>query len=956
LKRKGPGKKVYSGRKRTKGKLKEPSKSFQALFNIIPDPTVIVDTKGKILAVNDGSLKLTGFKREELIGKNFLKTGILTLESEPVAVKNLSRRIIGTPPAPYELELLTRDGEKRWGEVNATEIEYGGKPAVLAVFRETTEHKKMEEELRESKAKYEYLSFFFSNILENMSDYVMVMDEDYNLRFLNESAKKLYGEAVGQKCYKVVRDRDTPCYHTGIPCEVHEIIEKGKDYFDDTRLGEATGRISQVRARPIRTAEGKKGIITVGRDVTEEKQAEEKLRESEKRYRTLFEESRDAISIVTREGKFLDVNQAYADLFGYTKEELLKLDVRDTYANPEDREKLQQEIEREGSVKDYEVKRCRKDGREMDCLVTSTSLRADDGSILGYQTIIRDITERKRMEDELRRSKQSLEAIIHNIPDPVFIKTPDSTHVLVNQAYCEFSKRPKEEIIGKIDSELFPPEEVDRYNRQDTELIEKGIILDIPEQTVTDAHGTAHVYHTKKAPLKDAEGNVTNIVGIMRDITERKRMEQELKRYSEHLEELVEERTGELEHRVALERLLANISSKFVSPLGFEDKINSSVAELGQHIGVDRVYIFESHDGERFASNTFEWCSEGVEPQIQNLQNLESKMFPWWTEKLRNNENIIIPEVKKLPPEAEAEKKILEAQDIVSLLVVPMYSEERLFGFMGFDDVKKVRQWRDEDVKLLRTVAEVITRAFEHYRMEEKLRKAERLAAIGETAAMIGHDLRNPLQSIASTIYLAKSGYEKLPLPSRKLGERFGAVEMFKMIEEQVRYMNKIVTDLHDYSRPLQPQPAEISIPQLINDTLSTVTVPETVKVSVDVEEELKKLMVDPDLMKRLFTNLILNALQSMPKGGQLTIKISKKGEEESISFQDTGTGIPEENLDKLFSPFFTTKAKGQGLGLAVCKRLVEAHGGTISVESKVGEGSTFTVNLPLQQRKTEVS
>ena len=119
-------------------------------------------------------------------------------------------------------------------------------------------------------------------------------------------------------------------------------------------------------------------------------------------------------------------------------------------------------------------------------------------------------------------------------------------------------------------------------------------------------------------------------------------------------------------------------------------------------------------------------------------------------------------------------------------------------------------------------------------------------------------------------------------------------------------------------------------------------------KVSIVTEEDFPKLTLDPILMQRVFSNLITNAVQAMPNGGQLTINASKKGETALIMVEDTGLGIPDENLPKLFTPLFTTKAKGQGFGLPVCKRMVEAHDGTITVKSKVGKGSTFTVEIPL--------
>ena len=134
-------------------------------------------------------------------------------------------------------------------------------------------------------------------------------------------------------------------------------------------------------------------------------------------------------------------------------------------------------------------------------------------------------------------------------------------------------------------------------------------------------------------------------------------------------------------------------------------------------------------------------------------------------------------------------------------------------------------------------------------------------------------------------------------------------------------------------------------------DLIGSIISDESVKVSIAVEEGFPRLMVDPALMKRVLINLITNAVQAMPEGGKLTIRASRTGETASISIQDTGVGIPGEDLPRLFQPLFTTKPRGQGFGLPVCQRLVEAHGGSITVESEVGVGSTFTVQIPLRRR-----
>ncbi len=163
--------------------------------------------------------------------------------------------------------------------------------------------------------------------------------------------------------------------------------------------------------------------------------------------------------------------------------------------------------------------------------------------------------------------------------------------------------------------------------------------------------------------------------------------------------------------------------------------------------------------------------------------------------------------------------------------------------------------------------------------------------------------------------------------------------------------MNKIVSDLQDYARQPKPSFVEYDLQGLIDDTRSSISIPTSVEVLTSFEPGFPKLTVDPNLLRRAFTNIIANALQAMPDGGQLRIKAWKNKELATISFQDTGKGIPEDIKAKIFNPLFTTRDKGVGLGLAVAKQLVESHHGDIKVSSKVGEGTTFTVEIPLDRK-----
>jgi len=259
------------------------------------------------------------------------------------------------------------------------------------------------------------------------------------------------------------------------------------------------------------------------------------------------------------------------------------------------------------------------------------------------------------------------------------------------------------------------------------------------------------------------------------------------------------------------------------------------------------------------------------------------------------------------------------------------------------------------DIDRLKRVEEKLMARSEHLEdlVEERTRmlsNTTRLAAIGETAGMVGHDLRNPLQTIINTIHLAKEAMKVNEASTS--GKDFRVESALETIREQADFMNKIVSDLQDYAKQARPTFVEYDMQRLINDTLSSIPVPKAVDVSSSVETGFPKLNVDPSLLRRAFANIITNALQAMPDGGKLRIRAWTSEKLAAVSFQDTGIGIAEDVKAKIFSPLFTTKEKGVGLGLAVTKRLIESHKGDIKVFSKVGEGTTLTVELPLDLKR----
>jgi signal transduction histidine kinase len=232
---------------------------------------------------------------------------------------------------------------------------------------------------------------------------------------------------------------------------------------------------------------------------------------------------------------------------------------------------------------------------------------------------------------------------------------------------------------------------------------------------------------------------------------------------------------------------------------------------------------------------------------------------------------------------------------------------------------------------------------------QEQLVRREKLATLGQLAGSVAHELRNPLAVLSNAAYFLK----------RTLADADEIItEYLDIIASEVHKSDKIVSDLLNFSRTRLAERAEreeTMVSGLVARVLAEQPPPKQIEVSNQIDRGLPPVFVDPQQMGQVLTNLIINACQAMPTGGRLTLSANVSENRVSLLVSDTGYGIPPENMENLFEPLFTTKAKGIGLGLAVSKRLVEANGGSIGVESEEGKGSTFIVKLPTSEKTTQL-
>lgn len=289
--------------------------------------------------------------------------------------------------------------------------------------------------------------------------------------------------------------------------------------------GQSMGAMSGLQQQQGETANPK----------DESNQTIESLPERENRYRELFDESIDAIFMTSRDGTFIDVNLATLEMFSYTREEMVgKLNARAIYSHPEDREKFQQGIEAKGSVRNYPIKLLKKNGTEMDCLLTSTVKRSQVGEITGYQGIIRDVTEFKRAEKALKESEARYRAIVQDQTELICRFLPDGTITFVNEAYCRYFQKNKEELIGQTFMPLIPAEDRDKVRSLLSSLSLENPVA-TQEHRVIAANGDIRWHLWTNRMVLDPQGRLIEFQAVGRDITRRKTMEEALEESAEKI-------------------------------------------------------------------------------------------------------------------------------------------------------------------------------------------------------------------------------------------------------------------------------------------------------------------------------------------------------------------------------------------------------------------------------------
>jgi PAS domain S-box-containing protein len=784
----------------------ERSDASPELFEIVSgflrafsDAAVLTDAEGIILAVNDAAVERFSTSAPTLVGTS--SYDVLPAEAAQTRQRWMAEVIASGAPMHVEESC---EGRRFRISLYPLAKMNGSVTRVLMLDKAVTEERDVIDEQQRLA------------VLDSATEAIIIFDLDGHIKYWNKGAEQQYGWKQDDVRGVIIHT----LLHTVFPSPLADItgqlLRAGRwegEVQHTTRAGTAITVMShwtlQYGARNVPVA-----ILETARDITERKQAEEKLRVASLYARSLIEASLDPLVTINADGKITDVNKATEGVTGLSREELIESDFSNYFTEPEKAKAGYRQVFTDGFVRDYPLAIRHKSGRITDVLYNATLFKNERNENQGVFAAARDVTERKQAQHQLQEHAQRT-SVLNEV-----------SHV-INEA------------------------------------------SDLPT-------------------------------------------------------------------------LFGEALATTIERLGFAAGFIATENEAG------RMQV-------RYAHNL-------PAAFVESVDQIDIDANPYVRAVFRKGEPVIVEE---LSADTLAASHGLHG----AAVSVPVFAEGALIGQFTIYAMRPHSFTREERILLLTIGTEFGTalskleaQAAAHHYAEElaqysahleelvekrtaQLRDVERLAGIGETAAMIGHDLRNPLQGLQYIVDLQRLRFERMSPAERSRDEWQKEQALFAKISDQIFYMDKIVGDLQDYARPLVPEREEIVVEKLIEDVVQSLPHTDGVRIATEVPD--LQLLADPHLIRRVLANLILNAVQAMPDGGTVTVSASTNDGSVAISVHDTGIGIPNDAQDKLFKPLFTGKAKGTGLGLAVVKRIVEAHAGQITVESEVGKGSTFTVNLP---------
>jgi PAS domain S-box-containing protein len=674
----------------------------------------------------------------------------------------------------------------------------------------------------------------------------------------------------------------------------------------ELELQSKKGRVIWVQVNEAPVVEDGKVTAIVGSltDITERKQVHQKLIQNYNLLNTLIEGSTlDAIYLKDKEGKYLIINAYAAKILGTPKEKILYHTDMD-FLPPETAQTIMandQKILANNRPHVFE-ETFTVQGEKHIFLSSKMPYYEGQPSPQGIIGISRDITERKKAQTLILENEQRFKELFDNMRSGVAIYKPveDGNNFMfldVNKSAEEIDHISKNAIAGKTVTEVFP--EVEKFGLLD-------VIKKVNQTGQPQRHPAAFYQDQRISGWRDNyvyKLPSGEIVCLYEDVTKEKQAEEELYLYRQHLEKLVEQRTDEITHTNELnEKIISTIPSAVIT---LDPRLNILSANQQFYeifnIPLDKN-IIGSHIGQAIENITDKGKKKSsLTVRLEAFVN-DATPYYFFEDAVTNKKNPREPKIFKFY--------------ISKFMKEPAADTKRRNILLAAEDITRAKT------------------------LEHQLILSERLAATGRLAASIAHEINNPLQGMSTHLDLVKNA---LPDNSPKL-------KNYEHIKSNIKRIGEIVGQLLDIYRAPTQERTDLNINQIIRQVISFVDYrsrTQGVEVVAKLSKNLPAIKGWKQQIHQVILNLVLNALESIPGKGKITIATSRENDWLVIKVQDTGKGIPKEDAKHIFDPFFSTKKEsGVGLGLFVCKGLVKNHNGEILLRTKEGKGSTFTIKL----------
>jgi PAS domain S-box-containing protein len=987
--------------KKSKEALEESEQKFRSIFDNAVDGIVLADIESKkFLIGNKAFSQMLGYNQEEI--RNLGVMDIHPKEALPYVTEQFEKQSRREISLARDLPVKRKDGSVFYADVNAFPMTLDGKAHLAGIFRDVTERKQAEDETKLLKRRLEF-------ILGATKTGLDIIDSQFNIRFIDPEWQKIYGDPTGKKCYGYFMGRNKVCPDCGI---VKALQTKSVTVSEEVLVKE-NNRPIQVITIPFQDEKGEWLVAEVNVDITERKKAEEVYRLSEEKFAKAFNSSPAAIFITTlKEGRFIDLNEIAIKVFGYTREEVVGHTAKELnmWANYNDRDIVVQSIRRGNAVRDMESRFRRKSGEVFDSIVSVDIINIGGTECL-ISTIV-DITERKKAEDTLQKSEESVRAILDATAESVLLLDTKGTILAINKTGAQRFGKSVEELVGFNLRDATPGLVSPAVIKSRNEHIDKVIRTGEPVRFEDEREGI--IFDSNMFPIFDEKGQVTRLAVFARDITEQRKNEEILRELKNRYQTLFESAPVGIGVASQDNRVL-ECNNAMLKMMGYSE------AEIKQ-INLRDVYQDPQRRQELLKQLQRDGFVRDFEVQLKRKDGT-----PYWAtltiipftfegQKVRLTVQEDITDRKKAEDELrESERKFKDLTEATTDWIwevdkdgVYKYASPKTKEILGYETSEMVGKTpfdfmpEEEAEKIVKYFKEKVLKKEPFYGLEninrhkdghlvvletsgvpvldekgqlkgyrgidrniterkqaqemlisyrEKMIRAEQLASLGALGASLAHEIAQPLTVTTLSLENALTKLNTISCPAT-------VTKKLKDSLAEVSNIASIVKRFRSYVRKSSEGIAEeIKLKMVAERTVRMLSDgARRARVTLRLEgiDKLPPVYSSEKDMEQLFFALVENAIEAADgkKDRQLVISGDVKGEHIELRFSDNCGGIAAENLDKIFEPFFTTKDKGTGLGLCIVEHVVSRTGGKVRVESKAGKGSTFFVTLPLSTGK----